>query len=106
VSHAFYIKTGDTAPSVEATLKKNGVAIDLTDAASIRFKMRTALPLDEPAVIVAPATSGQVRYDWGATETDVKGVYDAEFEITWTGGGVQTVPSRGFIRVYIADDLD
>ena len=104
MSHVFYMKTGDTAPSIEATLKKNGVPIDLTDATAVRFKMGDQL--DEAAVIVSPATSGQVRYDWGANDADVAGVYDAEFEITWTGGGVQTVPSKGFIRVYIEDDLD
>lgn len=103
MSHVFHIKTGDTAPSVEATLKIGNTIVDLTDAVSVRFKMGA---IDAAAVIVSPPTSGKVRYDWGAGETDVAGTHNAEFEITWTGGGVQTVPSKGYIKVVISEDLD
>jgi hypothetical protein len=104
MSHqVFYIKTGDTAPSVEAILKIDNVPIDLTDATALRFKMSNGL--DEVAVIV-DAEAGSVRYDWGSGQTSTAGVYDAEFEITWTGGGIQTVPSKGYMKIYVAEDLD
>lgn len=102
MSHVFYIKTGDTAPSVEATLRVEGSVLDLTNATSVRFKMSNGL--DEAAVIV-DAAGGKVRYDWGSGQTDTAGTFDAEFEIAWTGGGVQTVPSKGYLKVYIAEDL-
>lgn len=103
MSHVFYIKTGDTAPSIEATLKIDDVPVDLTTATGVRFKMGDSL--DEAAVIV-DAAAGKVRYDWTSGQTSTAGTYDAEFEITWTGGGVQTVPSKGYMRIHIADDLD
>jgi hypothetical protein len=104
VSHVFYIKTGDTAPSIEATLSIEGEAINLTNATGVKFKV-PGLGIDAAATVVT-AAAGIVRYDWGATDADVAGVFDAEFEITWTGGGVQTVPNKGYIKVYVTEDLD
>ncbi len=104
MAEVFYIKKGDSAPPVEATLRKaDRSAIDLTDATSVNFQMGE---IDSPAEIVDPPTSGQVRYDWGASETDAPGVYSAEFKITWGDGREQTVPSRGYIRVYITEDVE
>ena len=65
MSHVFYIKRGDTAPSVEATLRNPGSAqglpgpaIDLTAATGVRFLMGGGLAQD--AGIVG-AAAGEVR---------------------------------------------
>lgn len=105
MSHVFYIKTGDTAPSIEAVLSVEGVVIDLTNATAVRFKV-AGLAIDEPAVVEDPPTAGRVRYDWATDDANQVGVFDAEFEITWTGGGIQTVPNRDYIKIYVTADLD
>lgn len=104
MAEVFYIKKGDTAPSVEATLRnRDRSPIDLTDAASVNFQMGS---LDGACVIVDPATSGVVRYDWDTNDTATAGVFDAEFKVTWNDAREQTVPSRGTIRVYITEDVE
>jgi hypothetical protein len=56
---AFYIKRGDTRPSLYATLTQEGSVVDLTGA-TVRFHMGDVV--DAPAVIVE-ASAGSVRYD-------------------------------------------
>lgn len=106
MSAVFYIKRGDRGPSVEATLlgpDPDREPIVLTNASAVRFKMEPSL--DEAAVIVS-AAEGTVRYDWAASQTDTAGKFKAEFEIEWNDGRLQTVPNRGYIAVYITEDLD
>ena len=103
MAEVFYIKKGDRAPSVEATLRRaDRTAIDLTNATSVNFQMGE---LDNAAIIVS-AEDGQVRYDWGSTETDTAGVFNAEFKILWNDGRQQTVPNRTVIKVYITEDVE
>lgn len=99
----FYIKRGDRGPSLSATLQDpDGVAINLTAATSVTFKMGNGI--DAAAVIVSPA-AGTVRYDWGANDTRVAGTYNAEFEILWNDGRKQTVPTDGYLTVTVGRDL-
>lgn len=104
----FYLKRGDRRPVIQATLKDSVGAIDLTTAVGVAFQMSHpggAVKVNAAATIVT-AASGIVRYSWGATDTDTAGVFDAEWEIDWGAGLTQTVPSDGFDRVVISDDLD
>lgn len=104
----FYIKQNDTSPAMLATLQDaNSTAIDLTSA-DVRFHMRTiggtSAVVDAAAVIVT-AASGLVRYDWQAADTASIGSYQAEFEVTYSDGSVETFPNDGYIRVEIKDDV-
>ncbi len=65
----FWIKENDRLPYLEKTLVDgSGVPVDLTGASAVSFTL-----LDDngdalwthAATIVAPATSGRVRYAWG-----------------------------------------
>ena len=38
---------------------------------------------------------GTVQYTWAAGDTSTVDTYNVEWEITWTGGGIQTVPNLG-----------
>lgn len=105
----FYVKQNDTAPSIRATLKDGDDAvIDLTDA-TVRFHMRTiggtTAKIDSAASIVIPATNGIVQYDWTAADTDTIGSFQAEFEVTYSSGRIETFPNSGYIRVEITDDI-
>jgi hypothetical protein len=37
--------------------------------------------------------------------TSEAGQFDAEFEIEWDDGRKQTVPNRGYLKIYIDEDL-
>jgi hypothetical protein len=105
---AFFIKQNDTSPALQATLKDGlGAVVDLTGA-SIRFHMRktgdTTAKVDATAVI-ENADNGLVYYSWVAADTDTIGSYEAEFEVTFTGGEIETFPNNRFIEVEITDDI-
>lgn len=105
---SFYIKQNDTVPSLRADLKDgDNAAIDLTGA-SVKFIMRaiggTTAVINASASIVSEA-GGTVQYNWQSGDTDTVGSYQAEFEVTYSGGTVETFPNDGYIRIEILDDL-
>lgn len=102
----FHIKAGDTRPSLTATATlEDGTALDLTTATSVMFRMRrageSAFAVERAAVVVAPTTSGIVRYDFVAGDTATPGVHYADFAVTFSGGAKQTIPTRGSIVVHV-----
>ncbi len=102
----FYIKQNDTSPSMLATLQDaNGVAVDISSA-TVNFYMGNinGNVVDSIATIV-DAEAGQVRYDWVALDTANSGMYQAEFEVVFTGGTKETFPNNDYISVVIKPDL-
>jgi hypothetical protein len=104
----FYVKQNDTSPAMLATLQDaNGDAVNITGA-SVRFHMRpigsNSITVDASATIVTPE-DGVVRYDWLAADTDTIGSYQAEFEVTYADGSIETFPNDGYVRVEIIDDI-
>mgnify|MGYP006407694959 FL=1 len=57
------------------------------------------------ATIVGSAVNGRVRYDWTASNTDTADVYEGEFEVTYSGGKVQSFPGEEYIIINIGDDV-
>ncbi len=111
----FQIKRNDRLPSLTATLKQgvgttSEAAIDLTTATSVKFIMKDAqtpggtAKVAAAAVVVTPA-SGTVKYNWAAGDTDTPGTFSCEWEITFPGPLLQTVPSSSYDTVKIDVDL-
>lgn len=113
----FYIKSGDTSPDLVTTLlDADGAAVNLTGA-TVRFLMRprgeTELTVDGTAVIDDDETSGIVSYQWAEADplydivgdTTTAGDYDAEFEVTFADGSVQTFPNSRYLRIKILRQL-
>jgi len=105
---AFTIKKNDTSPQIAATLQDGaGNAIDLTSA-TVRFHMKkigASTASTDAAATVIDANAGSVKYEWVATDTANAGTFQAEFEVTYTNGGVETFPNDQSIAIVITEDL-
>ncbi len=102
----FYLKRGDTSPSLIYALDPSSTVLT---GATVRFNMRLSggavVVNRQPAVIVTATGAPTVRYDWLGADTDTAGFFEAEFEVTYAGGAVETFPNNGFIRVNIDGDI-
>lgn len=106
----FTLKAHDRLPSIRATFTTAGAAVDLTTATTVTFIMKVktggaAAKVNAPATVVDP-TSGIVRYDWAAGDTDTPGDYQAEWQVTWSSGQKQTFPTLTYHSISILADLD
>lgn len=124
MSTTFKIKKGDTLPILDATLSDaDGVVIDLSSATEVLAQFTRRLDgdgaivtgetmVERDATIEAPATGGRVTYqfditdDWTAPGDLDAGTYDLEFQVTFSGGDVLTVPTVRYLTLVIYEDLD
>lgn len=106
----WYMKVGDTNPSIAIAVidKSTGLAKNLAGATAV-FSMRlegSSTPkVNASAADVYDEANGKVRYDWAGSDTDTAGVYEGEFVVTLSGGGVVTFPQDGYIKITILDDV-
>lgn len=112
---AFKIKQNDRRPVFVVVLKDNfgepGEAIvNLTAAGGTAFfNMRAAsggaVKISRGTALVTNAAGGEVTYSWISADTDTVGSYEAELEVQWNDGKVETFPNDGYWTVTIADDI-
>lgn len=105
---AFYIKQNDTSPALQATLKdSNDTAIDLSSA-SVKFHMRkvgAVTPKIDGNATISNADGGVVYYQWQTGDTDTIGSYEAEFEVTFVGGEIESFPNNRYIQIEITNAI-
>ena len=110
----FYIKEGDTSPAIQYQLQdEDGDAIVLTGITNLRFIMslpgaataKVSSALAAGFVSVVNATTGIVKYLWQTGDTDTRGLYRAEWEVTYSDGTVETFPNDSYIWVEVLGDL-
>lgn len=111
----FYLRRGDTLPALLATVRNvSGTVVDLTSVTGVVMRMIPQTGGDSIAKtmsIVAPATNGQVTYqwvtgDWSGPDALTDGtIYNLEFELTYSGGNILTIPTRGFKTLEITHDI-
>ncbi len=107
MSYDVTIKRGDTRHAIRAILKdSSGSPVDLTDC-SVSFHMA---PLGRSAVVsrqvdVHDAEAGEVWVVFAPGETDISGVYRAEFLVAYGDGRKETFPNDGYINIQILSDL-
>ncbi len=105
----FHLKRGNTSPSLRAILRDGaGVAVPLAGA-SIVFSMASqkgVVAISRRAATRDDAVDvGAVRLNWQAGDTTLAGVYNAEFEVTYAGGGIETFPNEGYLVVRVSERL-
>lgn len=109
MSQTFNIKQGDTEPSLEAILRDSQrQPRDLSNADSVRFHMKNVSTQDtvvDASAAVINESEGRVVYDWSSGDTDQEGRHEAEFEVTYNGGDVETFPNSGSIEVYVDEEI-
>jgi hypothetical protein len=107
MSYDVTIKRGDTRNCIKAVLKDySGAPVDLTGC-SVDFHMA---PLNRPAVIsravhIEDAGNGEVWMVWAPGETDIAGIFRAEFGVVYQDGRRETFPNNGYISLLIQNDL-
>ena len=95
------IKQGDTRHAIRAALKTvDDVPVDL-NGTKITFKMFNryeGLVINREAIY---ETDGKVHFVFEVNETDKAGMYEAEFEVMYTDGRIETFPHSGKMQIYI-----
>jgi hypothetical protein len=105
----FFIKRNDDQPTLDVALRDDkNRPVDVTGA-SVVFHMRNTADdttkISGASVTVLAASKGEVRYPWTTTNTNTAGNFEAEFQVTFSDGGVQTFPNDGYIDVIITEDV-
>jgi hypothetical protein len=86
------LKAGDTAPIVEGVLKDAAnkiVPLQVGDTVTFRLRpvgMDAPAAFSHAAVVVGDGTAGKVEYHWAVGETDVVGMYEADFHVAFADG--------------------
>jgi hypothetical protein len=105
----FYIKQGDDTPTLDVQLQDEaGFPIDVTGATIVfymRNKSTAAVKINGSAATILTGVRGEVRYSFSTSDTDTAAEYEAEFQVTFSGGTVGTFPNDGYITVQILDDI-
>lgn len=116
MADVFIIKQGDLLRNLSATLgpidPETGEVEegdDLTDGVVI-FNMRNAdtgeNKIEDGAVVVDDALTGEVHYEWQPGDTDEPGAFVGEFEVTYPGDKPITYPNDklGF-KIKITEEI-
>lgn len=109
----FHIKQGDTSPAIEVQLEdQSGNAVDITGYNEVEFHMKlpgaSSAKVDadtSSGVSVVDAATGIVEYSWSAGDTDTSERYQAEFQVEYSDGSIETFPNSEYIQVRIIEEL-
>lgn len=105
------LKRGDTYPAIVTNLMEtvDGVqtAIDLSDATTVELLLKgTSGSVTAGGMCtITDAAAGEVSYTLQTADTATARTWNAEYEITWSGGGIETVPNDSYFQILIVDDL-
>lgn len=107
----FVLRQGDHGQLIAATLRDQDDEPQNISGADIRLKMApiegglAVLDVEASNDQVDPATTGQVSYEWQASDTVTPGHYLAEWEVTFVDDSVVTFPNAGYVHILITPQL-
>lgn len=96
----FKITQQDSSPSLLVTLGDGANPVDLSTASDVRFIMQDryerVVTTDDVqgSVNIVDSKSGEVEYVFDQTETSDAGTYEAEFEVMYNNGSIETFPAN------------
>lgn len=108
----FHLKQGDTRPYIRGSVTDQTGALIPLATATIEFHLAdrdgNPITLAGTASVVEPPEDGEnIQFAWAAGDTDeLEGLYDAEFEIHYADGGIETFPNARNLRIAITADLE
>lgn len=103
-----YVKQNDTKPDLQVTVNDdNGDAIDVSGA-TIAFHMNDSINTSkvDSAGSIVTAASGIIKYVWQTGDLDTVGIYNAEFQITFSDSSILTTPSNGYLIIVVGAELN
>lgn len=104
---SFTIKRGDTRPAIRRFFSTDAGPLEIPGGSTVVFSMADALTgrlaVDQGLCQIEQGKA--VVYYWQDGDTAVAGLYQAEFEITYADGTVETAPNGGFIVINITPDI-
>ena len=101
-------KRTDTGYPITATLKANGVVVDLTGstvAIWLRDRNTQVVKVSGGSCTIVSPTAGTVSYTPASTDVDTSGSYDVEFKQVRGDGTIIHYPSDGYEPLTIEDNL-
>lgn len=105
----FKIKQNDTSPELGAILKDaSGKPVNVTGSTvvlNMRLRSSGEIKVNRGPCDIVDGVAGSVKYPWQVGDTDTPGVYEAEYEVTYIAGGVETFPNDGYKHVKVGDDI-
>jgi hypothetical protein len=103
----FFLKVGDRLPPITRTLRDaNSQPVDISNT-TVQFKLKAiggGAVLGGAATITS-ASGGAVSYSWQTADTAAAGLYLGEWEVTFSGGSIETFPNSGYDLIMITADL-
>lgn len=111
---AFKIKRNDTLPVLQIAVKGRGdlnqkIDYDLSTVTSVTFSMKddcNNLKVYDQTAVVVCASGGTLQYTWQSGDTDEAGKYLGEFELTFSGGSILSLPQQGGIQIEVSADIN
>lgn len=98
-------KQDDTWPPIRAILSDTNGPIDLTGA-TVHFIMKGLTVTVQGTCAIDNAAAGSVSYAWATGDLAVADDYNAEWEITFSNGKIETIPNDGYKIVRVKADLN
>lgn len=106
----FEIKQNDTSPALEGVLRDGfGKPINITGATVLlhtRLRPGGAVKVNGGVMgAVGSAGRGRARYNFTGSDTDTRGIYEWEVQITFSNGKIRTIPPKGYFLMEVTDDI-
>lgn len=105
----YTFKKSDYGDKIEATLKDEDGAIDLSSYDSVKMYIRDrsgTTQMSDVDCTITNATEGKIEYDWTSGDViDTPGTYEVEFKIVGSDGEL-TVPNEEHVIITVEEDIE
>lgn len=110
----FFLRVGDTTSVIRTTLEDSAGAPVNIQNATVKFRVAPINGSGTPVINTAASndqngtgvdgSKGNVSFAWIAGTTNISGLYLADWQVTYSGGGIQSFPNDGYILVRISPE--